>query len=81
MDAGYLGSEELDKDVLYEWQVACFAALKESDPAKISELLQEANKAIQRRLSRLEPWPDGREMTALNEAVQALRAHRDRWKD
>jgi hypothetical protein len=29
--------------------------------------------AIQSRLSRLEPWPDGQEMAALNEAVQGLR--------
>jgi len=68
-----------DEGFLYDWQPACYAALREIDPAKIGEVLREANEAIQRRLSRLEPWPDGREMTALNEAVQGLRELRHRF--
>ena len=62
----------------YDWQEACFRALREKDEEKIPERLREANTAIQARLSRLEPWPDGREMTALNEAVQGLRALKNR---
>jgi len=64
---------------LYDWQGPCFEALRESDPAKISERLRRADEAIQARLSRLEPWPDGREMTALNEAVQGLREIRTKF--
>jgi hypothetical protein len=63
---------------IYDWQTACFAALNEQDPSKVPVLLRMANDAIQQRLSRLEPWPDGREMDALNEAVQALRVLRER---
>jgi len=63
----------------YDWQGACFAALRERDPAKIPQRLRKADEAIQSRLSRLEPWPDGREMTALNEAVQGLREIRTRF--
>ena len=68
-----------DEPPIYEWQTACFAALNEKDPSKIPVLLRMANDAIQQRLSRLEPWPDGREMTALNEAVQGLRLLRDKY--
>ncbi len=64
---------------LYDWQPPCLAALREQYPAKIPQLLRDANDAIQRRLSRLEPWPDGREMTALNDAVRGLRSLRDRF--
>jgi hypothetical protein len=67
-----------DEPPSYEWQTACFAALNETDPGKMPVLLRMANDAIQQRLSRLEPWPDGREMDALNEAVQALRVLRER---
>jgi hypothetical protein len=67
-----------DEPPIYEWQTACFAALNEKDPGKVPVLLRMANDAIQQRLSRLEPWPDGREMDALNEVVQALRVLRER---
>ena len=67
-----------DEPAIYDWQTACFAALNEKDASKIPVLLRMANDAIQRRLSRLEPWPDGREMDALNQAVQALRVLRER---
>lgn len=67
-----------DEPDIYDWQTACFAALNEKDPSKIPVLLRMANGAIQQRLSRLEPWPDGREMDALNEAVQGLRVLRER---
>lgn len=63
---------------LYDWQGPCLEALRERDPAKIPERLRRADEAIQSRLSRLEPWPDGREMTALNQAVQGLRQVRTR---
>jgi hypothetical protein len=63
----------------YDWQQPCFLALREREESKIPQRLLEANAAIQARLSRLEPWPDGREMTALNEAVQALRELRKRY--
>jgi hypothetical protein len=63
----------------YDWQEACFKALREKEEQKIPERIREANAAIQTRLSRLEPWPDGREMQALNEAVQELRALRSRF--
>jgi len=61
---------------LYDWQEACALAMQEKDPAKIPGRVRAANEAIQRRLSRIEPWPDGREMRLLNEAVQSLRALR-----
>jgi hypothetical protein len=67
-----------DEPPIYDWQTACFAALNEKDPGKVPVLLRMANDAIQQRLSRLEPWPDGREMDALNEVVQALRVLRER---
>jgi hypothetical protein len=67
-----------DEQPIYDWQTACFAALNEKDPGKVPALLRRANDAIQQRLSRLEPWPDGREMDALNEVVQALRVVRER---
>jgi hypothetical protein len=67
-----------DERPIYDWQTACFAALNEKDPGKVAVLLRMANDAIQQRLSRLEPWPDGREMDALNEVVQALRVVRER---
>jgi hypothetical protein len=70
-----------DEPAIYDWQTACFAALKEKDPSKVPVLLRTANDAIQQRLSRLEPWPDGREMDALNEAVQALRVLRERTEE
>jgi hypothetical protein len=63
---------------LYDWQEACYLAIHETDPAKIPGRVRAANEAIQRRLSRIEPWPDGREMRLLNEAVQSLRALRNR---
>jgi hypothetical protein len=63
---------------LYDWQEACYLAIHEKDPAKIPGRVRTANEAIQRRLSRIEPWPDGREMRLLNEAVQSLRALRNR---
>jgi hypothetical protein len=63
----------------YDWQVACFEAFRERDEKKIPERIRDANAAIQARLSRLEPWPDGREMTALNEAVQRLRELRNQF--
>jgi hypothetical protein len=63
----------------YDWQEACCKALHEKDEEKIPERIREANAAIQDRLSRLEPWPDGREMQALDEAVQQLRALRSRF--
>jgi hypothetical protein len=69
-----------DRPILYDWQEACYAAIEETDPAKIPERLRNANEAIQRRLSRIEPWPDGREMRLLNEAVQSLRALRIRHR-
>lgn len=64
---------------LYEWQEACCAAMQEDDPGKIAERVRGANAAIQRRLSRIEPWPDGREMRLLNEAVQSLRELQNRF--
>jgi hypothetical protein len=80
---GAMASDEEKKAVeggpVYDWQGPCFAAMRERDPAKIPEQLRKANEAIQMRLSRLEPWPDGREMTALNEAVQGLREVRTRF--
>jgi hypothetical protein len=66
-----------DEQAIYDWQPACFAALNEKDPSKVPVLLRAANDAIQQRLSRLEPWPDGREMDALNQVVQALRVLRE----
>lgn len=69
-----------DDRPMYDWQTACFAALNEQDPSRIPVVLRMANDAIQRRLSRLEPWPDGREMDALNEAVRGLRVLRD-WTE
>jgi hypothetical protein len=63
---------------LYEWQEAYCAAIQEDDPGKIVERVRSANAAIQRRLSRIEPWPDGREMRLLNEAVQGLRVLQNR---
>jgi hypothetical protein len=79
-DATLKPSQErvFDEAPSYEWQTACFAALNEKDPGKVPVLLRMANAAIQQRLSRLEPWPDGREMEALNEVVQALRVVRER---
>jgi hypothetical protein len=70
-----------DERPIYDWQTACFAALNEKDAGKVPALLRLANDAIQQRLSRLEPWPDGREMDALNEAVQALRVLRERSEE
>jgi hypothetical protein len=67
-----------DEPPIYDWQPACFAALNEKDPSKLPVLLRMANDAIQQRLSRLEPWPDGREMEALNQVVQALGVLRER---
>lgn len=67
-----------DDRPMYDWQTACFAALNEQDPSRVPVVLRMANDAIQLRLSRLEPWPDGREMDALNEAVRGLRVLRDR---
>jgi len=64
---------------VYDWQGPCFEALREHDSAKIPERLRRADEANQARLSRLEPWPDGREMTALNEAVQGLREIRTKF--
>lgn len=64
---------------VYDWQHACFEALRERDPVKIPERVLQADLAIQSRLSRLEPWPDGREMAALNEAVQGLRRLRTKF--
>jgi hypothetical protein len=72
------GERVFDEPPSYEWQTACFAALNEKDAGKVPVLLRMANDAIQQRLSRLEPWPDGREMDALNEVVQALRVLRER---
>jgi hypothetical protein len=63
---------------IYDWQMACFAALSEKDPDRLTGMLRTANAAIQQRLSRLEPWPDRQEMDALNEAVQALQVLRER---
>ena len=63
----------------YDWQVACFEAFSERDEEKIPQRIRDANAAIQARLSRLEPWPDGREITALNEAVQRLRELRNQY--
>jgi hypothetical protein len=63
---------------MYDWQEACYLAIHETDAAKIPGRVRTANEAIQRRLSRIEPWPDGREMRLLNEAVQSLRALRNR---
>jgi hypothetical protein len=63
---------------VYDWQMACFAAVSEKDPSRMAGMLRAANAAIQQRLSRLEPWPDGQEMDALNEAVRALQVLRER---
>jgi hypothetical protein len=71
--------EIFEDGIVYDWQGPCFAALRERDPAKIPEQLRRADRAIQARLSRLEPWPDGLEMTALNEAVQRLQEMRLRF--
>jgi hypothetical protein len=68
-----------EENLDYQWQEACFRALRERDEQKVPERLREANAAIQERLSRLEPWPDGREMTALNEAVQRLHELRNKY--
>jgi hypothetical protein len=74
-------AQEIFEDGLaYDWQGPCLEAVRERDPAKIPERLRRADEAIQSRLSRLEPWPDGREMTALNQAVQALRQVRSRME-
>jgi len=70
--------EIFEDGLVYDWQGPCAEVLRERDPAKTPELLRRADEAIQSRLSRLEPWPDGREMTALNHAVQALRRVRSR---